>query len=184
MKLKIKITFFFKFIINFILSFKLIILLINIILFFINIHILFYRNNKEVIEFNEYIQKFFNQIKNSDFFPLYFSNKNYSEIANYLNSKYDVNNLILIQNQTTKSKKKLILKKRRKKIILYSVDLFSFDFHKKWLNNRLKDKFIIKFDSNNPDYLIYNVFGSEHLNPKYNNSINYIIKKFFLGSIS
>lgn len=35
----------------------------------------------------------------------------------------------------------------------------------------LKEKFIIKFDKNKPDYLIYNVFGNEHLNPKYNNSI-------------
>ena len=35
----------------------------------------------------------------------------------------------------------------------------------------MKDKFIIKFNKNNPDYLIYNVFGTEHLNPKYNNSI-------------
>ena len=179
MKLKIKFKiFFFKFIIkifNFILSFKLIILLINIFLIFINIHLLFYKNTKEVIEFNEYIQKFFNQIKISDFLPLCFSSKKYLEIGNYLNSKYDVNNLILIQNQTINSKKKLILKKRRKKILLYSVDLFSFDFHKKWLNKRLKDKFIIKFDSNNPDYLIYNVFGSEHLNPKYNNSIKIAI---------
>ena len=47
--------------------------------------------------------------------------------------------------------------------------------HKYWLKDRLKDKFIIKFKSNNPDYLFYNVFGSEHLNPKYKNSIKIII---------
>ena len=27
---------------------------------------------------------------------------------------------------------------------------------------------MVKFDSNNPDYLIYNFFGIEHLNYKYN----------------
>ena len=63
----------------------------------------------------------------------------------------------------------------KKRIQIYSVDLFSFNFHKKWLIDKLKDKFIIKFNKNNPDYLIYNVFGSEHLNPKYNNSIKIAI---------
>ena len=176
MKLKIKFKIlFFKFLIYFILSFKFIILLINLFIIFINIYFLFYKKTIKVIEFNEYKQKYLNQIKSSDFFPLCFSNKKYFEISNYLNSKYDVNNLIIIQNQTTKSKTKAILKKRRKKIVLYSVDLFSLNFHKNWLKNRLKDKFIIKFDSNKPDYLIYNVFGSEHLNPKYNNSIKIAI---------
>ncbi len=176
MKLKIKFKILFlKFIIYLILSFKFIVLLVNISLIFINILLLLYKNTKEIIEFNEDKKKFFNQIKNSDFLPLCFSSTNYEEISNYLNSKYDINNLFLIQNQITKSKKKVIFKKKRKKIVLYSVDLFSFYFHKKWLTNRLKDKFIIKFDSNKPDYLIYNVFGSEYLNPKYNNSIKIAI---------
>jgi len=102
---------------------------------------------------------------------LTFSNKNYFEISNYLNSKYDINNLIIIQNQTFKQKREIIKKKKRKKIVLYGVDLYSLENHKYWIKSRLKDKFIIKFDSNKPDYLIYNIFGSEHLNPKYNNSI-------------
>ena len=176
MKLKIKLkNFFLKFIIYFILSFKFIVLLINLSLIFINIYLLIYKNTKEIIEYNEYKQKFLNQIKISDFLPLCFSSKKYLEIGNYLNSKYDVNNLILILNQTTKLKKRVIFKKKRKKILLYSVDLFSLDFHKNWITKRLKDKFIIKFDSNKPDYLIYNIFGSEHLNPKYNNSIKIAI---------
>ena len=33
---------------------------------------------------------------------------------------------------------------------------------------KLKDKFINKY---NPDYLIYDIFGKEHRNPKYKNSI-------------
>ena len=106
MKFKIKLKIFFlKFIIHFILSFKFIVLFINISLIFINIYLLIYKNTKEIIEFNEYNQKFFNQIKISDFLPLCFSSKKYLEIGNYLNSKYDVNSLILIQNQTIKSKK-------------------------------------------------------------------------------
>lgn len=163
------------FIIEFILSFKIIFLLINISIIFINIYFLFFKNIKKKIEFKEYKQKYFNQIKNSDFLLLRFSSKNYSEISNYLNSKYDVKKSILIQNQIPKSKDKEKSQKERKTIILYSVDLFSFKHHKEWLKYRLKDKFIIKFDSNNPDYLIYNVFGSEHLNPKYNNSIKIAI---------
>ena len=101
-----------------------------------------------------------------------FSSKNYFEISNYLNSKYDVKKS---QNRTTKSKGEVKSQKERKTIVLYSVDLFSFSHHKEWLKYRLEDKFIIKFDSNNPDYLIYNAFGFEHLNPKYNNSIKIAI---------
>ena len=56
-------------------------------------------------------------------------------------------------------------------ISIYCVDLFSFDFHKKWQKDKLKNKFVIKFNKNKPDYLIYNVFGNNHLSPKYNNSI-------------
>ena len=35
----------------------------------------------------------------------------------------------------------------------------------------LKDDFIIDFNCTYPDYLFYDAFGCEHLNPKYNNSI-------------
>ena len=164
------------FIIEFILSFKIIFLFINISIIIINIYFLIFKNFKKKIEFKEYKEKYFNQIKNSDFFPLCFSIKNYFEISNYLNSKYDVKKS---QNRTTNSKGEVKSQKERKTIVLYSVDLFSFSHHKEWLKYRLEDKFIIKFDSNNPDYLIYNAFGFEHLNPKYNNSIKmFIIKKY------
>ena len=39
----------------------------------------------------------------------------------------------------------------------------------------MKNKFVIKFNKNKPDYLIYNVFGNNHLSPKYNNSIKIAI---------
>ena len=43
------------------------------------------------------------------------------------------------------------------------------------MKNKLGDKFKIKFDINNPDYLIYNVFGNEYLNENYKNSIKIAI---------
>ena len=42
----------------------------------------------------------------------------------------------------------------------------------RFFKNILKDdNYIIKYDSNNPDYLIFNKFGKKHLNPKYKNAI-------------
>ena len=51
------------------------------------------------------------------------------------------------------------------------MNLFNIKNFKKEIKNLLKNKFIIKFDRNNPDYLIFNVFGNEELNTKYKNSI-------------
>jgi hypothetical protein len=39
----------------------------------------------------------------------------------------------------------------------------------------LKDKFRVKFDKYKPDSLIYDIFGKEHLNNEYNNSIKIVI---------
>ena len=54
---------------------------------------------------------------------------------------------------------------------LYSVDLFNRVIHKRWLESRLEDKFIIEYNRDNSDYLIFNVFGNQHNNPKYKNAI-------------
>ena len=88
------------------------------------------------------------------------------QISNYLNEKY--NNKI--KNSMIKYNKRY-----KKKISLYSVDLFNPKGHRLWLKNKLKDKFRIKFAKYKPDYLIYNVFGNEHLNEKYSNSIKIAI---------
>ena len=40
-----------------------------------------------------------------------------------------------------------------------------------WLKSKLDDEFLLKYEENDPDYLIYNVFYSDYLNPKYNNTI-------------
>ena len=45
------------------------------------------------------------------------------------------------------------------------------EFFKRTLLWYLKDTFIVQFDENNPDYLIYNVFGSDLNNTKYDNAI-------------
>ena len=63
----------------------------------------------------------------------------------------------------------------KKKISLYSVDLFNQKLHRLWLKNKLKERFRIKFNKYNPDYLIYNVFGNEHINERYSNSIKIAI---------
>jgi hypothetical protein len=94
--------------------------------------------------------------------------KKYKQISIYLNMKYNFNyNLI---NKVSKNRKIY-----KKKISLYSVDLFNPKFHKLWIKKQLKDKFRIKFDKHNPDYLIYNIFGDEHLNKKYKNTIKIAI---------
>ena len=42
-----------------------------------------------------------------------------------------------------------------------------------WLLNKLDDEFIMEFNENDPDYLIYNVFDKYDvdLNPNFKNSI-------------
>ena len=40
-----------------------------------------------------------------------------------------------------------------------------------YLKNLLKDDFILDFNNTYPDYLFFDIFGCEHLNPVFNNSI-------------
>ena len=115
--------------------------------------------NYKFINKNKYYIKLFN-FRFSDIFNINFLNKTYIQISNYLNHKYN-NNF-----QKIKNRKQVI-----KEIKIYSVDLFDRNLHLKWIESKLNNSFIIKFDSNNPDYLIFNVFGEEHLNPKYRNAV-------------
>ena len=142
---------------------------------FINFFFLVLNGNKDETFLNEDTPIFINQIKNSDLLTLLFSKKKFFDISNYLNSKFESKIHLRFNQAFIPKNKKRIKKKKRKKIVLYSVDLFSLKIHKYWLKNLLKDRFIIKFDNNKPDYLLYNAFGSEHLNPKYNNSIKIAI---------
>ena len=54
---------------------------------------------------------------------------------------------------------------------MYSVDVLNPILHKFYVVKQLKDKFILRFNKYNPDYLIYDIFGKEHTNTKYENSI-------------
>ena len=56
-------------------------------------------------------------------------------------------------------------------ITYFAVDLFKGQNISNEILNLLTDKFIFKIDENNPDYLIYNVFGGIHFNLKYKNCI-------------
>lgn len=141
------------------LNIKLYSFLLNLIIFIFNFYLLF---EKKCIKNEEkYEIKF--KFKNDDNF-LNLVSKTYEQISNYLNMKYNIINDI--------SKNRKIYKK---KISLYSVDLFNPKGHKLWIHQKLKDKFRIKFDKNNPDYLIYNIFGDEHLKNKYKDSIKIAI---------
>lgn len=143
---------------NFIIS--IIIIFMNSISFLINLFLLFEKklfNSKKFIKF-----------KNSDIFNIYLIKFTYKEISDFLNNKYNlkINNLNLYKKNESKLKK--IIK-------IHCIDLFNKTKHIKWLKDKLEDKFIIKFDSNNPDYLIFNVFGNLHLNSRYKNAIKIAI---------
>ena len=56
-----------------------------------------------------------------------------------------------------------------------STGLFNKSNHFNWLKSKLDNEFIVVYDDLNPDYLIYNVFDHEDLNPKYNNAIRIAI---------
>ena len=135
----------------------------------INLNEILTRKNKNSTE------KIKIHFKISDYFFLNIITKSYQEISDYLNKNYEPYSRLIMPIKIIFVLKKYLFPSKRKKIVLYSVDLFSFTFHKKWLMDKLKEKFIIEFNKNNPDYLIYNVFGTEHLNPKYNNTIKIAI---------
>ena len=125
----------------------------NLFLSIINILLLFENKNPFIII------KIYLTFKNSDYCFINVFFKGFNEISYYL-KKGD----ILKINKTVK-----------KKISILCCDLYNPIIQTKWLLNRLENKFIIFFNKNNPDYLIYNIFGKQHLNPKYDNAIKIAI---------
>ena len=114
--------------------------------------------------------EFYHKIKNIDYFTLQLINKFYKEISDFLNDKYKVKNSKLrIQKNISNNQT------NKKEISLYLVDFFSGNKFDLWIENICKDKFLLKFNENNPDYLIYNVYGNKHLNSKYDKSIKIAI---------
>jgi len=124
------------------------IIFINSIILFINLYYYFY-------EFNYYI-------KSNDFFFFNLNSKSIFHISKYLNHKYQkIDNITLEKN-------------KNKSISIYFVNFNPEPFHYTIINNTikiLKEKYSVNINSENPDYLFYNIFGCIHLNPKYNNSI-------------
>ena len=121
----------------------------------INIYFLLNKNkNKKVYS---------NIFKNVDIFWLEKIAYSYQEFISYLNNKY-TNNKLLSNNNIEYNKEK-------KKIVIYFADLYNRDYREKWIKSALEDKFIIEFDSENPDYVFYNIFWCDHLKSKYKNAI-------------
>ena len=57
--------------------------------------------------------------------------------------------------------------KGKKVIKIKSVGGYNKDKNEKWLRDRLSDDFIVNFVESDPDYLIFNVYDNEDLNPIY-----------------
>ena len=107
---------------------------------------------------SEYFFKF------SDYFIFNLNTKTYNYISNILTDKFYINNFDYSKSDTYK-----------KEIKIKSIGLFNKSYHINWLKKKLDDEFIIKFEEENPDYLIYNVFTDEDINYKYKNSIKIAI---------
>ena len=118
---------------------------------------------------NENIYNILTNFKNVDLFFINITRKTLKQIGDYLNSKYYKRNL---NNPEIKLFDTKI--KEKKEIKFYSVGSSS-NYYKnlliKDITKLLRNKFIFNFTSYTPDYLIYDVFGCEHLESKYNNAI-------------
>ncbi len=93
-----------------------------------------------------------------------FCKKTFKEISFEINKKYYrkyklLNNLFINQQNFEKNRT----------ISLYIEDNQGLPLN--YIINLLKRKYYVKITQDNPDYLIYNVFGCNHLDEKYKNSI-------------
>ena len=123
-----------------------------------NIYFLFYKKNIHINKFND--------LKDIDQYIFCLLTKSYNQIGNYLNNKYNNFSSDLVISK----------EKNQKKIIhLHSANMNSVEEFRRTLLWYLKDKYIVLFDTDNPDYLVYNVFGYNEFNPMYNNCIKIAI---------
>ena len=134
------------------------ILIINIIFLFFNISIFIKINKNENL-----FQIIF---KNSDYFNMNLLKRKYQHISEYLNNKYNNSNNMNLNEKNARIKKVIKIK---------GTGLYNKKNNLKWLKRRLDDKFIIKYDDPNPDYLIYNSFDSQDISQKYKNAIRIAI---------
>lgn len=129
--------------------------LFNFIVLIINFILLFKKKIKYMKKFKS--KEIGIKFKNVEDF-LYFAVRSYQQISNYLDKKYDS---YIIFNKT----------KRKKKLSLNCVDQLNSISYKYRVKKLLDRRYIVRLDGNKPDYLIYDIFGKEHLNPKYKDSI-------------
>ena len=128
------------------------IFILNIALLFANIVLLiiYIQKNK-----NAYLIYF----NDSYYFNMNLFKKTYQYISTYLLNKYNT-----INNHMSNFNDKKVIK-------IKAVGLYDKNNNFKWLKERLSNKFILEYDSPNPDYLLYNVFSDEHLKSEYHNII-------------
>lgn len=103
--------------------------------------------------------------KNIDKLIINFVKNSYKNISKLLNSKYIIKNHNIINKKESKHKKE---------ISLYFEDFIPSFYTKpqyKILKKLLKKKYKLVIKPDNPDYLIFDVFGWNHLNETYQNSI-------------
>ncbi len=109
----------------------------------------------------------YKSLRNIDLMLLIYNKLSFKNISFYLNSKYDIKNLNVSKNIKKKSNNK-------RKIELYFCDFLNTSYQKMQIfsiKRTLSQKFQISINPENPEYLIYNVFGCLHLNEKYNQTI-------------
>ena len=107
--------------------------------------------------------------------PFYFTDKyiikmlkkKYEEISYSLNIKFKNNNPGILYY----IKESFLFKNPLKKIKLDIIDTYNIKFQKNWFNNNLGNKFDFEFDSNSPDFLIFNIFGNNYKNNKYDQAV-------------
>jgi hypothetical protein len=90
--------------------------------------------------------------------------KTFNEISNYLNTKFYNN----------KDIKKDSISENQNIINLYFLNFKKSLFYRKQINKillTLKEKYIINITNDNPDYIIYDVFGCAQMKKEYKNSI-------------
>lgn len=129
-----------------------IILFINLIIIIINIYFKYFRKENNFI------------FKNNDKVTINLVKNSYKNISNLLNLKYAINN-------SNNYKKERI---HKKKISIYFEDFVPSFYvipQYKILKKLLRKKYDLEIKSRNPDYLIFDVHGCNHMNEAYQKSI-------------
>ena len=148
---------------NVFLLFRILFLIANLIYFLINISILCHSPNKEIFKFINNSSIF----KNIDNYTFSLLNNSYEKIGNRLNNKYNIyynsSNLNIPINEA----------EEKKTIRIHGVNIMNREEFERTLLWYLNDTFIVQFDEDNLDYLIYNIGNDENeeIDPKFNDTI-------------